>query len=1395
MTTTLSDPFQVRGVPLLEAFEKTVNENRDKVFGHWYDAQGSCVVSYSFGHLWDEAGSIAHYLDLQKCQRVVLCYDFGLHFFASFLGCLRAGVTAVLVYPPHRPLAPSLRKMRQVVDSCEPDFILTDSRVAMLRSADLVNPLSKSRGLWPSAKWVVTDRLPKKAWVRTDTKDRSEDIAFLQYTSGSTGDPKGVMVSYQALAMNVALAAEQFYQDAGQRRECVGFSWLPQYHDFGLVIGMVLPFWAGWSMHYMSPIVFVQNPVLWFELISRQKVYWSLSPDFGLHLLCRKFDQGSVKSKLDLSCLRAILNGAEPIRSTTNTLVNTTFQAYGLSDNWHAPVYGLAEHVVFGTIFNGNQFSTETDEVAGGLVAVGYRPHISREFNLQIVDPMTNESMPDGRPGELWISSPCVTAGYFGRPNLSEEAFCARIEGCETEGAHLRTGDMAFFQDDYLYICGRIKDMIICNGVNYYPQDIELCVQESTTAVRPGCVAAFAASDTGEDGRIVVVFEIRKEAEHRAAEICKEAKKSISVVVGVSPYRVIAIKERTICKTTSGKIKRRAVRDALLAYDLVVVHDMKAAFDLGPRRRRSVEGTRKKFGSFDDLMATFFGEAYDSEKDWEELGLTSLESVELRRLVDETCCVALPPDCFEVYATPVELFEYVCDIQGKPFPIAHTQIEKLQGGKVSRLVCSALQGVGFVLNLLLFSLCIAEPAFHVGDKLANSNTQEVFLVFGGVPISWIWLPFAVPAFMVSYTVVVVLMKWLVVGRYRAIECDVSSTYYLRWWIVDRALEYWEMWVGRFIVETPVIWLVYRILGARLHPTVSVDAYIREFDLVQVDANASVEHSIRCRIFSGYEPDGSGPVLRFGAVTIGANAVVKGMVSPDVSVGAESVVCKLSVVAEGSQIPKGRIARGNLAFDSGPSLQEPESQKGSYMFQLLKVVWLCFELYIFFSGMLVGQILWNDRLPIGWRYRELLYWVLLIATSNVTMLTTTIVLKWLVIGKRRTGPIRGGRVRALGDWIVDYHFRASKFLLHSILMESSIWNLFAMAMGMDVDFWSKIDIGSIPPSKADLVSVRNAFLSDPSFCVKHEGHYVATRVHESSLGFGVYVGPGVSVVRSIVPPYSYVAADLVRDSVDPRSRAYASWQVLATKMVGEVLFVIFIASIAFSLVPSFEVWLLCDPQKPIVAVPVLMMALVTQTLSWLALVRTIQALAYCRGYSKRPAFPIFMILQTATWALQVFSLLPLMWGTPMILTALQFLGATVEGHEVIFNGLRVYDFWGLSIANKTVIDNALTLGHQVVYSDLQVGPMRLSGLYHSFSTTVIGSHDDVTEKSPWRAYVGSKNTASPIICPSELSKSALFSRSFGENGSRRRSTISAERSGLVTRPQQEPPLPQQHCSSV
>ncbi|CAM9321295.1 unnamed protein product, partial [Ectocarpus sp. 13 AM-2016] len=372
------------------------------------------------------------------------------------------------------------------------------------------------------------------------------------------------------------------------------FSWLPAFHDMGLIHGTLVPFLAGWTAAYCSPITFMRRPLLWLELMSKEKSQMTAAPDFAFRLCVRKWKEMSPESRaalhLDLRPIMFMQNAAEPVRASTVRDFAETFAAVGLPAYAPNAAYGLAEHTVGCASFSPNPGGRESlGDISDERLQASGDVHASANSNIDIrvIDPETCREVPVGKTGEMWISSKSVAAGYWGKLELTRETFRARIK-CDTtadgspappwaDSDFLRTGDLCRVDTEgLLYVEGRLKDLVIVAGRNVYPQDIEFVAQDASSLVRPGCVAVFSETELG--GGVEIVMEVRTVSKKKTKAV-KEAMEAVRLSVisesGLMLSRVVAIKEGTIPKTTSGKIQRRKTRAMLHGGGLNVVQELR----------------------------------------------------------------------------------------------------------------------------------------------------------------------------------------------------------------------------------------------------------------------------------------------------------------------------------------------------------------------------------------------------------------------------------------------------------------------------------------------------------------------------------------------------------------------------------------------------------------------------------------------------------------------------------------------------------------------------------------------------------------------------------------------------------------------------------------------------
>lgn len=636
--------------------------------GYTFLADGeSCELTLSYAELDRRASAIAAGVAAAGARpgdRAILLMPPGFDYIGAFFGCLYAGLVAVPAYPPNPvQLDRSLPRLLAIVRDAGPSVALT--------IAPFLAPLAHLQNLSAelgALRWLAVDELPAAESDQDPVRAEPEAIAMLQYTSGSTATPKGVMLSHGNLLHNLHLI-QGFLQTSQQTR---GLIWLPPYHDMGLIGGLLQPLFAGCPVTLMSPLHFLERPMRWLEAMQRFHITASGGPNFAYELCARRATPEQIE-RLDLSSWQVAFCGAEPVRPQTLARFASTFRPAGFRPGAFLPCYGLAEATLIVSGIGGLSGTSPTAKTPATLVRVD-RAALSRNLALPardaeialvdcgqgaadqqiaIVDPMTFVPCAPEQVGEIWVSGPSVAKGYWGKPGETDEVFRARIAG-EDGPLFLRTGDLGFLHNNHLVVTGRLKDVIIMRGRNYYPQDIEYTAEQADPVLRRGCSAAFQLPADAAGEHVATVHELQRNAGAvDVVAVAGRVRQEVAREHGIQVRTVVLIRPGGIPKTSSGKVQRRLCRSHLLDGALPEVgrhdarrsaRDSKPAAEqvlvaAPPDRATLLDGYLR--GALADLVGVEPPDL-DEQEPLLSIGLDSLAAVQLKHQVESDLGLELP---------------------------------------------------------------------------------------------------------------------------------------------------------------------------------------------------------------------------------------------------------------------------------------------------------------------------------------------------------------------------------------------------------------------------------------------------------------------------------------------------------------------------------------------------------------------------------------------------------------------------------------------------------------------------------------------------------------------------------------------------------------------------------
>src|SRR6202050_1045681 len=576
---------------ILDKLDSLGDQHPHRLLYSYIDLNGNQIGGYSYESFLRRTKVIAGHLRREHYfavgERLLLAYPPGLEMICAFFGCVRAGLIPVPVYPPgSRGFQSALYKMVHIAKDCQATGILTSADYHASLKTNLARSGVAASGVdvdYISAlPWIVTEEFVNT--ISDEPFVGTSKILFLQYTSGSTMEPKGVMVTHENILQTCPLVIDH--------PNPIVVSWLPQYHDMGLIGCYLYPALRGGTTYGFASMDFIQRPILWFDTITTYRATATAAPNFAYDYCLRagRLSKESLEA-CDLSSLHVLMCAAEPVKPDTYTRFLEAFQSYGLKSESFYVAYGLAENTLAVSLGGRNivsvnkralslgtaRMTTEASEIDGATQIVSCGTPLPG-LDVKIVDPEGHFPLKPKRTGEIWVAGSGKCQGYWNNPELTLKQFRARlVDDTPYDDGYLRTGDIGFIHGGELYVCGRIKDMIILRGQNYYPQDIENVVEKSSNLIRHNCVAAFQIQEASEPALAIIAEVKNPKALPEARKIAAAVRNYLNVEVAMISF----IAPRAIPRTSSGKIMRHKAKQMWLQGQFTVLSDFSREKDAG----------------------------------------------------------------------------------------------------------------------------------------------------------------------------------------------------------------------------------------------------------------------------------------------------------------------------------------------------------------------------------------------------------------------------------------------------------------------------------------------------------------------------------------------------------------------------------------------------------------------------------------------------------------------------------------------------------------------------------------------------------------------------------------------------------------------------------------------
>ncbi|WP_280408322.1 thioester reductase domain-containing protein [Nocardia brasiliensis] len=640
-----------------DAVIRTISENPDTVAFNFLSFDGEKRKStWRYSDLGANAMAVSGALQDNGAgvgSRAVLTYPAGLDFIGAFLGCLLAGVLPVPVYPPAiTRTGTSAGQIVTVTSNSGASLILTDTSIEHDVAAALRS------GAEPICLPVIaTDRLRSHIGAVMQVRQFNEsEPAFLQYTSGSTRAPKGVAISHGNLLHN----EKQIRLRTTGDTSVLGVSWLPVYHDMGLIGVVLQSIYAAGTTTLMAPHDFLSDPRRWLEAITEDGANFSGGPNFGYDLCVRRIAPDD-RAGLDLGSWKTAFNGAERVHAGTIESFSAAFADNGFDARAFFPCYGLAESTL---IVTGPSLQRAvptvveaSEQCASDHTGATTQSHVScgtamNDTVVRIVDTATGAPLPEGETGEIWVSGPSVACGYWDAATETSQTFGSRLPN--EESTFLRTGDLGQLISGELFVTGRLKDVITIRGRNYHPEDIEYFTQSLDASIRPGCVVTFAHYQDGQE-QLIVAVEIRRGA--AGEDVARMIRRGISIEFGIAVDEVVILGPNSIPKTSSGKIRRFLCRDMYRASHWTPI--VMAAGNVGAEQKKCPNGTSEAvFRALSNVFSALPDNVADADF-FADLGGDSVTASEVASALRESLGVDLPLRALYDHSTARELTAYI----------------------------------------------------------------------------------------------------------------------------------------------------------------------------------------------------------------------------------------------------------------------------------------------------------------------------------------------------------------------------------------------------------------------------------------------------------------------------------------------------------------------------------------------------------------------------------------------------------------------------------------------------------------------------------------------------------------------------------------------------------------